>query len=97
MHLLHLVTQLRTEPHQDIALPRIVLRVHTRLHLFVFDDTERTERTCGLRRVERRARLLYFSQELLPGREVVPQATEDVFRFEIPKRLELQPFVHVFT
>ena len=91
MHLLHRITKLHAEPRENVALPRVVLGVHARLHLLVIDDAH-PELLLSLRRVERRARTLDLRQELLPERERVAQPVEHVFRFEVPEGLELQPF-----
>ena len=91
MHLLHRIAQLDPEPTQNVPLPRVVLGVHPRLHLLVIDDAH-AETALRLRRVERRARFFDFGEELLPVCERVAEAVEDVFGFEIPKGLELQPF-----
>ena len=90
VHLLHRHAQLRSKPVHDIPLPRVVLRVHPRLDLFVIDDTY-PEALLGLGSVERRPSFLDLRQELLPVRERVSEAVEHVFGFEIPERLELQP------
>lgn len=90
VHLLHRVSELHAEAAENIALPHIVLRVHARLHLLIIDHTS-AKRALRLRRVERRPRLLDFREQLLPVRERVAESVEDVFGFEVPKRLELQP------
>ena len=94
MHLLHRIPQLHPKPAQDIPLPRIVLRVHPRLHLLVVDHAH-PERLLRLGRVECRARFFDLGQELLPVREVLAEAVEDVFGFEVPEGLELEPFADV--
>lgn len=91
MHLLHRITKLHAEPRENVALPRVVLGVHARLHLLVIDDAN-PKLLLRLRRVERRARALDLRQELLPIGERVAEAVEDVFCLEVPERLELQPF-----
>ena len=91
MHLLHRIPQLHPESTQDVPLPRIVLCIHPRLHLLVVDHAH-PKRFLRVRRVERRPRLLDFRQQLLPVRERVSEPVEHVFGFEVPQRLELQPF-----
>ena len=90
VHLLHRVAELDAEPAQDVALPGVVLCVHARLDLLVVDDAD-AERLLRLGRVERRARLLDLREELLPVRERVAEPVEDVFGFEVPEGLELEP------
>ena len=94
VHFLHRIAELDAESRQNVALPRVVLGVHARLHLLVIHDAH-AKFLPRLRRVERRARALDLGQELLPKRERVAQAIEYVFRLEVPQRLELQPFGHV--
>jgi len=94
MHLLHSVPKLDAEPRQDVALPRVVLCVHARLHLLVLDHAH-AKLLPRLGRVERRARAFDLRQQLLPVRERVAQSVKHVFRLEIPQRLELQPLGHV--
>lgn len=84
VHLLHCVPELDPEPTQDVALPRVVLGVHARLHLLVVDDAD-AERLLRLGRVERRPRLLDFGEELLPIGERVAEPAEDIFGFEVPE------------
>lgn len=96
MHLLHRVPQLHPKPAQNIPLPSIILRVHPRLHLLVIDHAD-AERFLRLRGIERRARLLDLGEELLPVRERVSEAVEDVFGFEVPEGLELEPLVDVVS
>ena len=91
VHFLHRIAELDAESRQNVALPRVVLGVHARLHLLVIHDAH-AKFLLRLRRVERRARTLDLGQELLPQRERVAQAIEHVFRLEVPQRLELQPF-----
>jgi hypothetical protein len=91
VHLLHRIPKFHAEPREDVALPRVVLGVHARLHLLVINNAD-PELLLRLRRVERRARALDLRQELLPVRERVAEAVEDVFGLEVPERLELQPF-----
>lgn len=91
MHLLHRVPKLNTEPAQDVALPGIVLGVHASLHLFVVDDAD-AKRLLRLGGVEGRPGLLDLGEELLPVGKRVTEAIEDIFRFEIPQGLELEPF-----
>ena len=90
VHLLHRIAELDAEPRQNVALPRVVLGVHARLHLLVVHDAH-AKLLLRLRRVEQRARALDLGQQLLPVRERVPQPVEHVFRLEVPQRLELQP------
>ena len=94
MHLLHRISELDAEATQDVPLPRVVLRVHARLHLLVVDHAH-AERLLRLGRVERRTRLLDLRQQLLPVRERVSESVEDVFCLKVPERLELQPFSDV--
>ena len=91
MHLLHRIPQLDAKPTQYIPLPRIVLGVHPRLHLFIVHHTH-PKAALRLRRVECRARFLDLGEELLPVCERVAEAVEDVFGFEVPEGLELEPF-----
>ena len=79
MHLLHRVAKLHPEPGQNIALPRVVLGVHARLHLLIIHDTH-AEFLLRLRRVKRRPCSLDLRQKLLPMRERVPESVEHVFR-----------------
>ena len=51
MHLLHGVAELDAKSSENIALPRIVLRVHSGLHLFVVNDAY-SERLLRIRCVE---------------------------------------------
>ena len=90
MHLLHRVAELDTEATQDVALPGVVLGVDARLHLLVVDDAH-AERLLRLRSVERGTRLLDLRKELLPMSEIFAETIKDVFRLQIPQRLELQP------
>jgi len=90
MHLLHRYAQLSPEPIHNIPLPCIVLSINPRLYLLVVDDAH-PEALLRLGSVERRASFLDFCEQLLPIRERVSEAVEDVFGFEIPERLELQP------
>ena len=90
VHLLHRVPELDAEPAQNVALPRVVLGVHTRLDLLVVDHAH-PERLLRLGRVERRPRLLDLRQQLLPEREGVAEAREDRLGLEVPERLELEP------
>jgi hypothetical protein len=91
MHLLHRIPKLHAEPRENVALPRVVLGVHARLHLLVIDDAH-SKLLLRFRRVERRACALDLRQELLPVCERVAESVEDVFCLEVPQRLELQPF-----
>lgn len=91
MHFLHRVAQLDTKPTQNVPLPRIILGVHPRLHLFVINDAD-AKTALRLRRIKRRARFLNLGEELLPVRKRVSKSIEDVLGFEVPERLELQPF-----
>ena len=90
VHLLHRIAELDAEPGQNIALPRVILGIHARLHLLIVHDAHAKLLLC-LRRVERRPCTLDLRQKLLPMRERVPESVEHVFRLEIPQRLELQP------
>jgi hypothetical protein len=90
VHFLHCIAKLDAKPGQNIALPRVVLCVHTRLHLLVIHDAH-AEFLLRLRRVEHRTRALDLGQKLLPVRERVPEPVEYVFRLQVPKRLKLQP------
>ena len=83
VHFLHRIAELDAEPGQDIALPRVILGVHARLHLLVIHDAH-AELLLRLRRVERRARALDLGQKLLPMRERVPESVEHVFRLQVP-------------
>lgn len=94
MHLLHRIPELDAKTAEDIALPRVILSVDARLHLFVVDHAH-AERFLRLGRVERRTRLLDLRQQLLPVRERVSESVEDVFCLKVPERLELQPFSDV--
>lgn len=94
VHLLHGVAELNAEATEDVTLPRVVLRVHARLHLLVVDDTHAKRLLC-FRRVEGGACFLDLRQQLLPVAKVVAEAVEDVFGFEVPERLELEPFADV--
>lgn len=95
VHLLHGISELDTEATQDVSLPGVVLSVHPRLHLLIIDDTN-SKGLLGFRGIERRTGFLNFGKELLPVSEVVTKPIEDVFRFEVPQRLELQPLGDVF-
>ena len=53
MHLLHRIAKLDPEPGQNIALPRVILGIHARLHLLIIHDAH-AKFLLGLRRVERR-------------------------------------------
>lgn len=57
MHLLHRIAQFDSESTENIALPRVVLGVDSRLHLLVVDDAH-AKRFLGIGRVERRPRFL---------------------------------------
>ena len=94
MHLLHRIPQLDAKPTQNIPLPRVILCIDPRLHLLVIDDAH-AETTLCLRGVKRRARFFDLSEELLPVGERVAKSVEDVFGFEVPKGLELEPFGNV--
>lgn len=94
MHLFHCIAEFHTEATEDISLPGVVFGVHPGLHLLVVDHAS-TERSLCLGSVECRTSLLDFSQQLLPVSKGVAQSVEDVFRFKVPQRLELQPFRHI--
>lgn len=96
MHLLHRVPQLHSEPTQDIPLPRIVLCVHPRLYLLVINHAHPKRLLC-LGRVECRASFLDLCKELLPVCEIFAEAVEDVFGFQVPEGLELEPFGDVVS
>ena len=90
VHLLHCITKLNTEPAQDIALPSIILGIHACLHLLIVNHTN-TEVFLGLRSVEGRSSFLDLSKQLLPAGERIAESVENVFGFEVPQGLELQP------
>lgn len=90
MHLFHRNAQLGPKPVHNISLPRIVLRVDPRLNLLVVDDAY-AKALLRVRGIERRASFLNLYEELLPVCERVSETIEDVFGFEIPEGLELQP------
>jgi hypothetical protein len=96
MHLLHRIPQLHPEPTQDIPLPRIILCVHSRLHLLVINHAH-PKRLLRLGCIECRAGFLDLCEELLPVCEILAEAVEDVFGFEVPKGLELEPFGDVVS
>ena len=91
MHLLHRVAEFDTKTTENVALPSIVLGIHSRLYLLVVDDAN-PKRPLRLRRVERRPRLLNLRKKLLPMRKGVSETIKDIFCFEVPERLELEPF-----
>lgn len=80
MHFLHRIAKLDAEPRQYIALPRVILGVHPRLHLLIVHDAH-AKFLLRLCRVERRPCTLNLRQKLLPMRERVPESIEYVFRF----------------
>ena len=90
VHLLHCITKLNTEPTQDIALPSIILGIHACLHLLIVNHTD-TEVFLSFRSVEGRSSFLDLSKQLLPAGERIAKSVENVFGFEIPQGLELQP------
>ena len=79
MHFLHRIPKLDAEPGQNIALPRVILGIHARLHLLIIHDAH-AKLLLRLRRVERRPCTLDLRQKLLPVRERVPESVEHVFR-----------------
>ena len=79
MHFLHRITKFDAEPGQYIALPRVILGIHPRLHLLIVHDAH-AKFFLRLRRVERRPCPLDLRQKLLPMRERVPESIEHVFR-----------------
>lgn len=78
VHLLHRIAKLHAEPAENIALPRVVFGVHARLDLLVVDNAH-AKRLLRVRCVKCRPRLFDLGQQLLPIRERVAQAVEDIF------------------
>ena len=94
MHLRHHMPQLDPKPTQYIPLPRVIFRIHPRLHLLIINN-EHAKRFLSIRRIKCQPRFLDFCEELLRVRERVPKAFEQVFRLEIPEGLKLEPFADV--
>lgn len=84
VHFLHCIPELHTEATEDVALPCVVLRIHTRLDLLIVYHT-RPEVFLRFRRIERRSRFLDLREQLLPTSQRVSKSVEDVFRLKIPK------------
>ena len=87
-HILHRISKLDAEPAENIALPCVILGVDPSLYLLIVDNAC-AKRVLRLGGIEGRASLLDLGEQLLPVRERVAKAVEDIFGFEIPEGLEL--------
>ena len=93
-HILHRISKLDAEPAENIALPSVILGIDPSLHLLVVDNAC-AESVLRLGGIEGCTSLLNLCEQLLPVRERVAEAVEDVFGFEIPEGLELEPFADI--
>ena len=90
MHLLHGVSKLDAKSTENVPLPRVVFRIDSGLHLLVVNHAD-AKGFLRLGGIKRRSCPFDFGEQLLPIAQRVTQSIEDIFGFEIPEGLELQP------